>query len=99
MADTSQGPPTYYANFVTSMINVDELTMEFRRLIVPHKDFWAGDLSVVEVPPLAPAKLAETEPIARVVITFTAVKALKDYLDQVMPKIEKSRTTGEPIKF
>lgn len=100
MAEPSQGPPTYYANFVTSMINVDELTIELRRVITPHRDFWTVDTKpVVEVPPTPADKIAEIEPIARVVMTFTAAKALKAYLDEVIPTVEKSRATGQPLTF
>jgi hypothetical protein len=29
-------PPTFFANIVTSNLNPDELTMEFRRFDLPH---------------------------------------------------------------
>ena len=94
----AQEPPTYYANIVTSNMNVDELTLEFRRFSVPHREFVkAGAADVVSVPPAEPTKIMEEEPLATVVLTFTAAKALKEYLDKIFPAIEEARHQGRTL--
>lgn len=93
----SQDIPTYYANFVTSQINVDELSMEFRRLFIPHREMALQEAKdgIVPVPPVTGDRVMKLEPIARVVLTFSAAKALRDYLDKVLPSMEAQRTKGQ----
>ena len=92
-----QEPRTYYANIVTSNLTVDELTMEFRRIVLPYKSWAATAATVVKVPPPSVDEIMATEPIARVVLTFTAAKALKQYLDQVIPTLDEARRAGREI--
>ena len=80
-------PPTFYANIVTMNLNVDELTIEFRRYLPAHggliESLAAGGLK--PLPPPSLKEIAELEPIARVVLTYMAAKSLKEYLDQAFP--------------
>ena len=93
-----QEPPTYYANIVTTIVNVDELTLEFRRLMIPHRDIVKGG-GETNVPLSAPnpEKIMQEDPIAVVVLTFTAAKSLKEYLDQVLPQVEQARREGRTL--
>lgn len=87
-------PPIYFANLVTTILNVDELTMEFRRYISSHMDLLKTPSQQVKlIPPPSPQEITQLEPVARVVLTFTAAKALKQQLDQVFPQIEQQRKT------
>jgi len=81
------------------MINADELTMEFRRVLQPHNKLLPGISKTTIVPPPTVEELAAAEPIARVVLTISAAKALKSYLDEVMPSVDHARMTGEPFKL
>jgi len=99
-AEREQPPPTYYANFATSALNADELVMELRRINKPHREILrpdAGPGPFTVIPPIEPAEIMSSEPIARVVLTFTAAKALKQYLHNTLPAIEESRRTGKPL--
>ena len=84
-------PPTYFANIVTSNLNVDELVMELRRFVAAHRDFLKVGEELIPVPPVTMEEILKLEPIARVVLSFTAAKALKQSLDQALPEIEKLR--------
>jgi hypothetical protein len=92
MPDPTPEPPTFYSNFVSSLMSVDELTMEFRRFFVPHSSFLSqfGE-GRVQVPTITPRDIASLEPIARVVLTFAAAKALQSYLNAVLPGFEALR--------
>jgi hypothetical protein len=93
--ERDQGPPTYYANVVTSLLTADELTMELRRLDRPHRDISKQGLAPTAIlPPVPPAEIMNLDPIARVVLTFQAAKALKEYLDGALPRMEVARKTG-----
>jgi hypothetical protein len=83
--------PTFYANIVTSNLNVDEMTMELRWFAQPHRGRVKEGTGVTTVPPASPEELMAVEPVARVVLTFSAVKALKQYLDQALPVTENAR--------
>ena len=90
--DTTKEPPTYFANIVSSLLNPDEMVMEFRRYLAPHKAMLksASD-PVTFIPPASPEQVLQSEPVARVVLTFSAVRTLKQYLDAAFPQIEKQR--------
>jgi hypothetical protein len=64
-----------------------------RRPISPNGER-TQDAAVVDVPPSNAAQLAETPPLARVVLTFSAAKALKIYLDEVIPRFEAVRKSS-----
>lgn len=102
MTDTNQHGtpmPTYYANFVTSVLTADDLVMELRRFDRPHREIGppaAGTYTVL-LPP-TPRDILNQEPIARVVMTFSAARALKDYLDATLPRIEEARKSGKPVQ-
>jgi hypothetical protein len=84
--------PTFFANIVTSNLFTDELVMEFRRYIQEHKDVFDSQASGIQ--PVKPPKEAEiyaVAPVARVILTFSAAQALRDYLVTTIPTIEKLR--------
>lgn len=93
-AGGQQGPPTYYANIITSLLTVDDLTLEFRRFDTPHREMATPGQQLTVVPPASAAEVMQQEPIGRVVVTFSAARALKEYLDSALPRIEESRRTG-----
>jgi hypothetical protein len=100
MSETSQQSPptpTYYANFVTSVLTADDLVMELRRFDRPHRESSSSGLYTL-LSPVALADIMNREPVARVVMTFSAAKALKDYLNNALPRIEEVRKTGEPLQ-
>ena len=92
--------PTYYANIVTSNLNADDLTMEFRRIDRPHNKFLDGESSgqpLTIIPPATLGEIMEQQPVARIVLTFSAAKSLKQYLDAALPRAEQARKTGTQI--
>lgn len=92
--------PTFYANLVTSNLNTDDLMMEFRRIDRPHSEvisFETPGAPLTIIPPPAPAQILALPPVARVVLTYTAAKMLKDYLDDALPRAEHARKTGTNI--
>jgi len=96
MADASEQHqvPKYFANFVTSQINTDELYMELRRFFTPHETMIAGakpDSALLPVPAPSAEQVMKEQPIAIVVMTFSAAKALKEYLEKALPEIEAQR--------
>jgi hypothetical protein len=93
MADGSDRKeiPTFHANIVTSNLNTDEMTMELRWFAQPHRNWIQEGTGVTTIPPASPRELMAADPVAKVVLTFSAVKALKQYLDQAFPEIEKAR--------
>jgi hypothetical protein len=93
MPDTSATePPTHYANFVTVSVDPDVAYLELRRIVRPHRDMLAQTLAAPE--PATEAIYAQ-EPIARVVLTYTAAKALQASLNEVLPKMERARRGTE----
>jgi hypothetical protein len=84
-------PPTHYANFVTVSVDPDVAYLELRRYVRPHREMFA--------PRAAPASdetIYAQEPIARVVLTYTAVKALQSALNDVIPRMEQARRGTNP---
>jgi len=49
---------------------------------------------ILEIPPATAQEVMAVEPVARVVLTFSAVRALKEYLDAAFPEIEKKRRSS-----
>ncbi len=96
MAQDSVGDiPTFFGNIATTQLNLDEFVIEIRRYITPHKEslLRAGNQkgTVIHIPPPKPEDIIRAEPIARVVLTFTAAMGLKAYLDEALPQILKQR--------
>ena len=87
----SQEAVTYYANIVSTHVFADEIVMEFRRFIRSHKEVFETIGPGKPIPPPDDATVYKTPPIVRVVLTFTAAKALKEYLDKTIPVIETQR--------
>src|SRR5438128_943134 len=87
------GAPIYFANIVTSNMFPDELIVEFRRFIQEHRKILAPSVSATVSPikPPPPEEVYSVTPIARVVLTFSAAKDLRDYLNAVIPEMEKRR--------
>ena len=87
-------PPTFYANVVTASVDPDAVYLELRRLIIPHRDMYANTKTGGAAPPSDEATYA-LDPIARVVITYTAAKALQATLNELVPKMQLARK--EPV--
>jgi hypothetical protein len=87
--------PTYHANIATSNLNADEMTMELRWYTPQHKDWMQPGSGVTIIPAPSAEQVMAIEPVARVSLTFNAVRALKQYLDKAFPEIEKSRNPPE----
>ena len=101
MTDTGQQGtpvPTYYANFVTSVLTADDLVMELRRFDRPHREVPPASGAYTVLPAIRPADVMSQEPIARVVMTFSAARALKAYLESTLPRMEEARRTGKPVQ-
>lgn len=90
-------PPTYFANIVTMNLDADQMVMELRQNLPLHRETLAHltTADVVEITPPTPQELISSEPVARMVLTFTAVRYLKQYLDKAFPLIEARRATGK----
>lgn len=85
-------PPTFYANIISVTVDPDVAYFELRRFIRPHRDV-VKDLrqGAASEPPVAEAAIYEQEPIARMVLTFSAVKVLQAQLADLVPKMEQAR--------
>lgn len=84
--------PTFHANIVTSTLDVDELTMELRWFHVAHRDSVEGlGDEVIQLPAADASTILSVPPTARMVLTFSAARALKKFLDSALPQAEKSR--------
>jgi hypothetical protein len=81
---------------VTANINVDELVLELRRVTKPHRDTLPDDTkgAIVPLPPMTSQDVKKVEPVARVVMTFSAAKSLYDFLTQAVPEFEAARRSG-----
>jgi len=102
MADAGErredSAPTYYANYATAQLTVDELTLELRRFIPAHREMVkTASTDVIKTAPPGVEQVMKTEPIAKVILTFTAAKSLLDYLLKAFPLVEDSRKTGRPL--
>lgn len=96
MADApDQMVATYYANLVSVHVTVDEVSLEFRRWMLPHREIWKQTAGGKK-PPTQPSDedVYAIDPVAKVVIAFTGAKALKEQLDSLLPQIEKLRKQG-----
>ncbi len=87
-------PPTYFANIATMNLNVDEMVIEFRRFFIAHRDFMKPGEELVPLGPPPVGEILKLEPVARVVLSFSAAKNMKQYLDQALPEIEKQRRSS-----
>ena len=101
MADETQDVPTFFANIVTSNLTTDELSMELRRVDRPHKQFVKAQaegqpLIIIAAP--TPEEIMSHPPVARIVVTFSAAKMLKQYLDVALPRAEEARKIGGQIE-
>ncbi len=85
--------PTFFANIATVHVGVDEVSIEFRRIMKPHKELSAIAKAGGEVPPFTEADMYETPPAAKVVLTFLAARLLRENLNNLMPNFEQLRKT------
>jgi hypothetical protein len=83
-------PPTFYANLVTLSVEPDVVYIELRRYIIPHREQHQRAKTGETGSPPEEAVYAE-EPIARMVITYTAAKALYANLGEMIPKMQSAR--------
>jgi len=89
-------PPTYFANIVTTILNVDGMMIELRQYLPAHAEVFkntGGELA--PIPPPRVEEVYKVAPVARVVLTFSAVRVLKTYLDQALPQMEAARKAGQ----
>lgn len=87
----SQEVVTYYANIVTANAFPDEVILEFRRFLRPHREIFETIGPGKPIPAPDDATLYKTPPIARVVLTFSAAKAMVDHLAKTIPLAEAQR--------
>lgn len=85
-------PPTYFANLTTIHVNVDEVTIEFRRLMKPHAELWS--LQGKQTPPLTDDDVYRVPVEAKVVLTFVGAKTLLDNLNRILPQFAEMRKQG-----
>ncbi len=102
MADAGErhedSAPIYYANFATAQWTVDELILELRRFTPAHREIVkTASTDLVKTPPPGVDQIMKTEPLATVILTFTAAKSLLDYLHKAHPLVEEARKTGRPL--
>jgi len=91
-------PPTYFANVVTLTMDTDQLVMELRQFLRPHRETFEEPKQegmIFYVAPPTPKEIVSSEPVARVVLTFAAVRFLKRYLDAAFSQIEAKRVARE----
>jgi hypothetical protein len=86
-------PPTYFANIATVHVNVDEVSIEFRRVMLPHAQLWTMQKDS-QIPPLTEDDLYQFPPQAKVVLTFVGAKTLHDNLAKLLPTMEQQRKQG-----
>ena len=86
-------PPTFYANVVTASVDPDAVYLELRRYLLPHKEMYRQAQDPVGAPQVsAPAEpLTAVEPIARIVLPYTAAKGLLANLNDLVPKMTLAR--------
>ena len=86
----SQEVATYYANIVTANIFQDEVVLEFRRFLRSHKENFEK-FGEKPIPAPDAAEIFKDTPVVRLVLTFTAAKALVGYLQKTLPIVEAQR--------
>ena len=88
-------PPTYFANAISVLVNADEVSIEFRRLVQSHAEISKATQAGTQPVPKGTAEDFWTiPPVAKVFLTFTAAKFLRDNLITLMPQFEKARKDG-----
>jgi hypothetical protein len=91
----STSPPTFFANIATIHVNVDEVGIEFRRLLKPHIEVWRALKDTQLIPSATEEEIYQTPPAARVVLTFLAAMNLRDNLVKLLSTFEQKRKEGE----
>jgi hypothetical protein len=86
-------PPTFFANMATIHVTLDEVSIEFRRVMKAHKELAEAAKGGTDVPPLTEQDLYASPPIAKVVLTFLAARVLRDNLNNLMAQFEQMRKT------
>jgi hypothetical protein len=92
--DRPPEPPTFFANIATIHVNVDEVSIEFRRVLLPHGMIWRVSQGKEPTLPTSDEELYKFPPTAKVVLTFLAAKALRDNLNTLLPAFEEQRKKG-----
>ena len=87
------GPPTYFANIISMTLDPDQMIMELRQNLPGHRETMphVSTTVITETTPPTPQEIMDLEPVARVVLTFTAVRTIKQYLDRALPMMEAKR--------
>ncbi len=84
-------PPIFYANFVTVSVDPDVLYLELRRYMVPHATMYSSSRSGQQAPPIRDEVIYAEDPVARVVLTYSAAKTLQGSLNELIPKMQNAR--------
>ncbi len=88
-------PPTFYANVVTASVDPDVVYLELRRYITPHRDMYRMTQPAGEVPAISGEAVYAIDPVARVVLTYTAARLLQQNLNDLIPKMVSARRGSE----
>lgn len=95
MLDSTNGDaPIHYANIVTVTVDPDAAYLELRRYIRPHRELFSQPGPATAEP--TEDSILTQEPIARVVLTYTAAKALHASLGDLIPQMDRARRGAGP---
>lgn len=88
-------PPTFFGNIMTAHVNVDEVSFEVRRLMPTHSQISEMTKGGTEpMKPLTELDIYALAPIVKVVVTFSAAKALSDNLQSLIAQMAEARKRG-----
>jgi hypothetical protein len=88
-------PPTFFGNIITAHVTTDEVSFEVRRLMPTHSQISEVTKGGREpMKPLTESDVYAIPPIAKVVLTFTAAKNLRDNLNTLITQMEEARKRG-----
>jgi hypothetical protein len=91
MDQTPSDPPTFYGNIATVHVNVDEVSIEVRRILIPHGTLWRQSQGKEPATVWSDDEVYKYPPIAKIVLTFLAAKQLRETLNTMFPSIEEQR--------
>ena len=92
---TSPDTPTFFANLATVQVATDEVNIEFRRFMRTHEEFHRlTEGGKQPLPPVSDEEVYRVPPVARVVLTFTSARLLRDNLNGLLSQFEETRKPG-----
>jgi hypothetical protein len=90
--DAQQGqtdkPPIFFVNIVTVQGTPDEVSIEARRMLIPHSV--VGPTTTTTAGPTW-EEVYKVPPVVTLVLTFSAAKVLQDSLVSLLPALEQRR--------